>query len=146
MTHAPLQFGMPPKNGYKERISAYAYLLNEEQKLLTIDVNGEFTLPGGGIDEGEEAYEAVIRETLEETGCVVDNLKLIGHASQYFEQTGLGPLNKIATFYSGTIISIDASKIIEQDHITCWLTIEDFLNSNAPDFFKWGLKEFTKST
>ena len=40
--------------------------------------NGLWCLPGGGIDSGESAAEACEREVLEETGLVVQVIKLVG--------------------------------------------------------------------
>ncbi len=39
---------------------------------------GHWSLPGGVIDEGESAGEAAIRETLEETGLVVEVVRELG--------------------------------------------------------------------
>jgi 8-oxo-dGTP pyrophosphatase MutT (NUDIX family) len=40
--------------------------------------NGRWCLPGGGMDAGESAKEACVREMLEETGLEVRVTKLIG--------------------------------------------------------------------
>lgn len=40
--------------------------------------NGQWCLPGGGMDPGESAAEACSREVLEETGLVVEVGRLIG--------------------------------------------------------------------
>lgn len=40
--------------------------------------NGEWCLPGGGLDAGESAEEACIREVWEETGLTVEVVRLIG--------------------------------------------------------------------
>ena len=39
---------------------------------------GHWSLPGGVIDDGELAEEAVVRETLEETGLVVEAVRVLG--------------------------------------------------------------------
>lgn len=38
----------------------------------------EYKLPGGGIDKGEKPEEAFKREAMEETGCKIENIKLLG--------------------------------------------------------------------
>ena len=40
--------------------------------------NGRWCLPGGGIDPGESAAEACVREVFEETGLQVKATKLVG--------------------------------------------------------------------
>ncbi|MCH7712623.1 MAG: NUDIX domain-containing protein [Chloroflexi bacterium] len=40
--------------------------------------NGQWCLPGGGMDPGESAEETCAREVLEETGLVVEIVRLIG--------------------------------------------------------------------
>ncbi len=50
-----------------------------EQILLTRRAdNGLWCLPGGGIDPGESAAEACVREVLEETGLDVHVTRLVG--------------------------------------------------------------------
>lgn len=59
------------------RIAAYALIHNEEEILLCRiskelpEWEGSWTLPGGGLDFGEDPQAAVIREVEEETGLIV---------------------------------------------------------------------------
>ena len=60
----------PPR---RQRIAAYALLLRDDEVLLTrmserTRIPGRWTLPGGGIDHGEDPREARVREVYEETG------------------------------------------------------------------------------
>ncbi len=45
---------------------------------------GHWSLPGGVIDEGESAGEAAVRETLEETGLVVEVVRELGEQTSSF--------------------------------------------------------------
>lgn len=63
----------PPE---RQRIAAYALLTRGDQVLLTqmssrTRIQGRWTLPGGGIDHGEEPRDALRREVYEETGLRV---------------------------------------------------------------------------
>jgi 8-oxo-dGTP pyrophosphatase MutT (NUDIX family) len=61
------------------RIGATAAVLDGERLLLTKrSDNGEWCLPGGGIDPGERPAEAAEREVLEETGLTVRATELLG--------------------------------------------------------------------
>ena len=63
----------PPR---RQRVAAYALLVRDHEVLLTrmsgrTRIPGRWTLPGGGIDHGEDPREALIREVYEETGLHV---------------------------------------------------------------------------
>jgi 8-oxo-dGTP pyrophosphatase MutT (NUDIX family) len=60
----------PPR---RQRIAAYALLWRDDEVLLTrmstrTRIPGRWTLPGGGIDHGEDPRDALRREVYEETG------------------------------------------------------------------------------
>ncbi len=59
--------------------SALIYDATGEKILLTRrEDNGQWCLPGGGLDPGESAEEACLREVWEETGLTVTVVRLIG--------------------------------------------------------------------
>ncbi|MGW6061521.1 NUDIX hydrolase [Streptomyces sp. NPDC055189] len=64
------------------RVAAYAVCVQNGQLLLARWVAGDgskrWTLPGGGMDHGEDPYDTVIREADEETGYVIDPVALLG--------------------------------------------------------------------
>jgi 8-oxo-dGTP diphosphatase len=65
---------------YKIRHGAYAVLVRNRQLLLTHQAAPfyEFQLPGGGIDPGESAIQALHREVFEETGWRIARPRRLG--------------------------------------------------------------------
>lgn len=68
------------------RVAAYAVCVRDGRILLARWVAGDgkkrWTLPGGGMDHGEDPYDTVIREVDEETGYAVEPVTLLGIDSQ----------------------------------------------------------------
>ncbi|MFD7301298.1 NUDIX hydrolase [Streptomyces pharetrae] len=67
------------------RVAAYAICVRDGQVLLARspaeDGTREWVLPGGGMEHGEDPYDTVRRELLEETGYRVEVTGLLGVSS-----------------------------------------------------------------
>ncbi len=78
----------------RQRLAAYALVLRGDDVLLTRNsvrgpYPGTWTLPGGGVDHGENPVVAVVREVAEETGLVATVGDLLGVHDEHF--TGTAP-------------------------------------------------------
>ena len=60
------------------RINCEGYFLDGKGNILAKESNELILFPGGGIDKNEEIIGAMIRETNEETGAVVKNIRKLG--------------------------------------------------------------------
>ncbi|MGW3515990.1 NUDIX hydrolase [Streptomyces hydrogenans] len=64
------------------RVAAYAVVVRDDAILLARwvakDGTKRWTLPGGGMDHGEEPVRTVVREVEEETGYAVEPTALLG--------------------------------------------------------------------
>jgi 8-oxo-dGTP diphosphatase len=137
-----LQFGEKPQLECRDRVCAYAILLNEEGKLLTLKVGRLFHLPGGGVDDGEDIETALKREAMEEAGCEITDLKFLGTANEYFPGSKYGVVNKLGNFYKASIVSMNEELGIEDDHEVCWMSIGEFVQlENVPEFQKWAVRQ-----
>ena len=83
------------------RVAAYGLLQREDKMLLcrlsaSVGINpGCWTLPGGGLDFGEDPEDAVVREFREETGLVVKVDKLVKVHSLCDSVPGWSPMHSI---------------------------------------------------
>ncbi len=78
---ARLEYGDRIGKDAQIRVGCSALIFDQsgEKILLTRrSDNGEWCLPGGGLDAGESAEKACIREVWEETGLTVEVVRLIG--------------------------------------------------------------------
>jgi 8-oxo-dGTP pyrophosphatase MutT (NUDIX family) len=64
------------------RVAAYAVCVRDGRLLMARWVAGDgtrrWTLPGGGVEHGEDPYDTVVREAEEETGYTVEPVALLG--------------------------------------------------------------------
>lgn len=89
----------------------------------------EYKLPGGGIDEGESPEEAFKREVLEETGCTIKDIKILGLTK---ELKSLGNFKQISYVFYAKVENITkklnlTDKEKEEGSEFLWLTKEDAL-------------------
>lgn len=85
------------------RASAYALALHDGCVLLTqlapyCTNGGHWTLPGGGIDHGEQPEETVRREAFEETSLTAKNLEIL-LARTYSETSERGKFLAVQIVY-----------------------------------------------
>lgn len=82
-------------------------VLDEEKKMLLVKQHHEdkdiWMVPGGGIEEGETAAEAVVREMKEETGLDVTVGPMIFHIEEVSEKRG----QRFVNFFMATVAGGD---------------------------------------
>jgi ADP-ribose pyrophosphatase YjhB (NUDIX family) len=91
----------------RQRVAAYGVAVVSGRVLLTrltalTSRAGWWTLPGGGIDHGEDPRDAVVREVAEETGLVATVLELLDVYSSHF--VGTSPVGVDEDFHAIRIV------------------------------------------
>ena len=95
------------------RVAAYAVIVDDDDSLLLAHWNegrrAAWTMPGGGLEAGEEPEHAARREVLEETGYRVEIQELLGihsrviPASHRIPDGAAGPLHALRIVYRARV-------------------------------------------
>jgi 8-oxo-dGTP pyrophosphatase MutT (NUDIX family) len=137
---------MPVPLPRRQRLAAYALLLRDAEQdrevLLTqmsarTRIEGRWTLPGGGVDHGEDPRGAVVREVFEETGLHIRAGRVLDVHSSHF----VGPRSDgVVEDYHGVHVIFAATldpgsvgatpRVVEEDGSTAraaWVPVTEAL-------------------
>jgi 8-oxo-dGTP pyrophosphatase MutT (NUDIX family) len=116
-----------------QRVGAYAVCVDDGRILLTRLTDTDlWTLPGGGVDHGEDVRTAAIREVYEETGLPLTIGDLLEVDSVHF--TGRSPSGRLEDFhairviFAGTVPTDVEPHVVEVDGSTAevaWVQLAD---------------------
>lgn len=111
---------------YPDRQAAFAVIDRDAQiALVRVDRVGRglvLDLPGGGVDEGETAAEAAVRECGEEAGLVVAlDAEPYVLADHYFLHNDGVVRNTRGSFFAGRVVAEDPALKVEDDHDLVWM-------------------------
>lgn len=80
-----VQSDIPAPKEYTERTASRGIVFDENKNIALLYSTRKryHKLPGGGIEKGEDMYQALYREVLEEIGCNITNLRELGVIEEY---------------------------------------------------------------
>lgn len=136
-----------PGTIYVDRPSAYAVMADEHGRLAVVRTErGRYFLPGGGIDPGESAEQALRREVWEECGRQVDELVWLCAADEYVEapDEGLSFLKRGA-FFLATLHATSIG-VKETGSTLLWLSPAEAARQLAPLSHRWVVRQFAWQT
>ncbi|WP_374569863.1 NUDIX domain-containing protein [Phenylobacterium sp.] len=96
-------------------------------------------LPGGGIDPGETADVAVVREFGEETGLKVSAGRAFARADQLFINTDGVAFNNRSTLFAVRIQAEAPHLKVEADHELLWLDPNEAIARLRHDSHAWAV-------
>ncbi|GAA1478082.1 hypothetical protein GCM10009623_25280 [Nocardioides aestuarii] len=134
-----------PTTPKRQRVAAYAVIVRDDQILLSrlspvVTSEELWTLPGGGLDHGEDPRHAVVREVHEETGLdaeVSDTARVYSaHMPQAWRSGRRVDAHAVRIVYEGWVPpGSPEPRVVEVDGSTmaaAWLPLSDVRDGTVP--------------
>lgn len=97
--------------------------------------------PGGGVEFGERSEAAAVREVMEELGCAVEPLRLLGVAENHFVFDGVRGhevvFNWLVRFADASRYEIPEFAVVEDNgerSVAHWVQLDDLAARGIPLF------------
>jgi 8-oxo-dGTP diphosphatase len=132
-----------------QRVAAYALVVRDSpERAVLLTRNsvrgphpGQWSLPGGGIEHGEDPRDAVVREVAEETGLtaevgevvIVDNVRLRGTAPSGRDEE----LHSVGIVYDAKVPEAAEPRVVEAEGTTdeaAWVSLADVRSGAVPTY------------
>lgn len=138
------QFGQPqPGKFYPDRPAAFTVVERDGQiATVRVDFPGggcRWDLPGGGIDPGEDAAQAAVRECGEEAGLRIVLEAEVVRADHYFVNEDGHAVNTRGVFFAARYQADAPALKIEDDHTLVWLSPAEALVRLDREAHAWAL-------
>lgn len=135
ITDADFGFSTPKEKIGNIRFCVRVILSNDKNEICVIrsEKYNYMQIPGGGIDDGENITEALRRETEEETGFLIKNIKPIGYTLERREDVRNGyDWDQTISFVFIALPDEEVSTKYTEDEAAegfrpIWIKLEDFI-------------------
>lgn len=108
---------------FKPELNVYVIPFFKDKVLILKRKNNLWEFPGGGVEFGEHPETSAKRETFEETGLKVKELKLLGITSAVYDKEG----KKKHSVYIIYLSHVDSDEFkLSSEHIEGrWVTVDE---------------------
>ena len=142
LSDADFGFDTPQPTEWKERSASRAIIFDADKKVALLHVTKKqyHKLPGGGVEEGESLEEALRRESLEEIGCHITNIRELGMSEEHRTRFGV---HQICYCYIADVEGEKGAPNFTQEEIAggfeiVWLPFDDALKLVESETFTEG--------
>jgi ADP-ribose pyrophosphatase YjhB (NUDIX family) len=128
------------------RVAAYAICLRDGQVLLARFIGAQphhWTLPGGGLEHGEDPADAVLRELTEETGYTGRVVRLLGIDSARYEfprDYGVEDQQQLRIMYEVDVVGGELrNEVGGTTDLACWFPLDEVAGLERASFVDVGV-------
>ena len=134
----------------RQRVAAYAVIVRDDRILLSrlaerVTRDELWTLPGGGLDHGEDPRDAVVREVYEETGLhaeVGDRARVLSaHLPGAWRDGERVDAHALRIVYDGWVPrGSPEPRVVEVDGSTAeaaWVSLDDVRSGDGARSCRW---------
>jgi 8-oxo-dGTP diphosphatase len=126
---------------YVVRPSAYAIVRDAQGRIAVVRSPRGWFLPGGGIEAGESAEQAAVRETREESGLLIGPRAVLGTATEIVHSpAGNAGIDKASVFIDAAIAGTTPKA--EADHELFWLPPAQAVERLSHKSHRWAVEQF----
>jgi len=124
---------------YVLRPGGYLVIGKSPNEIAVVQTLRGYFLPGGGIEEGESAAEAAVREAREECGLSVVLQDVLGTADEFVFSGAVGKYyRKRCEFFSADFVSCEGAG--EADHVLMWMSEDEAVSRLSHKSQAWAVK------
>lgn len=124
---------------YVARPGAYVIVTDSRGLVAVVRTASGCSLPGGGIEAGETAGAALVREVREECGARVCARRTGLRCIQYVYATGEGHFAKECVYFRGQFVG-GAAGAVDGMHELCWMAVADAMVALDHESHRWAVR------
>ncbi len=129
---------------YRERIGAYALIVNSNSEIALVRRDNNYFLPGGGVEKDETYEQCLKRECSEELGYNIEVAQYVGKLSHYTKAIRREEyLKLVGHVHIANLLESNSLKV-EEDHELVWVPIREATEKMQEEFQEHAIREYIR--